>query len=198
MRPHAGCVPAHPPQLSSHVPSPDPANTPTDALIDEVYAELRAIAQNRMKGERRDHSLQATALVNEAFIRLADAGRDSWANKAHFFHAAAEAMRRVLIDHARKRNSNKRGGSDQSAKRVPLSVVDLASEEDPSLVEDMDRAFEALQASDPSAAAVVRLRLFAGLSVEETASVLGISTRTVDREWAFARTVLYRAVNGGT
>ncbi len=152
------------------------------------------MARAQLRHERPDHSLQATALVHEAYLRLAGRGDPQWNDKAHFFHAAAEAMRRILIEHARSRARVKRGGGQ---KRVSLSGIDLAAEQDPEEVLALDDAIRRLEQQDPSVAEVVRLRFFAGLSVEETAQALGISERTVKREWAFARAWLFHALGGG-
>lgn len=169
------------------------------ALLPLVYDQLRAVAQQHMAAERRDHTLMATALVHEAYLRLVgtDGEQVAWANRAHFFHAAAEAMRRILIEHARARGRIKRGGDGSGAppKRTPLSVVDLAGKEDPDYILTFDEAFRRLEEEDPEAAAVVRLRFFAGLSVDQTAAALGVSASSVDREWAFARARLYRLVS---
>lgn len=166
-----------------------------EALLPLVYDQLRRAAQERMAGERKDHTLQATALVHEAYARLVgpDGSAADWANRAHFFHAAAEAMRRILIEHARSRGRLKRGGDGKRAPaRIPLHVVDLAAEEDPDGIVAVDEAIRRLEGQDPTAGAVVRLRFYAGLSVEDTAKALGISERTVMREWAYARAVLFR------
>jgi RNA polymerase sigma factor (TIGR02999 family) len=165
-----------------------------ERLVPLVYAELRAMAQAHLRGERPDHSLQATALVHEAYLRLVGDTRPAWNDRAHFFHAAAEAMRRILIEHARQRCAAKRG---RGQIRVPLSAVDLASEHDPEEVLALDDAILRLEEQDPTAAEVVRLRFFAGLSVQETALILELSERTVKREWASARAWLYRALGGG-
>lgn len=175
-----------------------------EELLPLVYDHLRAIAQRRMREERAGHTLQATALVHEAFVKLvggggAGGGADGggadgpgWESRAHFFRVAAEAMRRILIDHARKRKSVKRGGG---ATPIPLSVVDLAAEHDPAQIMALDEALETLEAEDARAAEVVKLRFFAGLSVEETAEAMGISERTAMREWAFARARLYELLS---
>jgi RNA polymerase sigma factor (TIGR02999 family) len=166
---------------------------PADELVGMVYEHLHAIAQNRMRGEREGHTLQATALVNEACMKLlGDDGR-SFADRRHFFGAAAEAMRRILIDHARMRGSAKRGGGNR---RVPMSVVDLAEEADLESVLALDEALRALEREDETAAEVVRLRFFSGLSVGEVAETMGISERSVAREWAFARATLFRTLGG--
>lgn len=164
-----------------------------ERLIPLVYDELRIMARAQLSHERPDHSLQATALVHEAYLRLAGDKHPPWNDKAHFFHAAAEAMRRILIEHARTRGRVKRGGGQ---KRVSLSGIDLATEQDPEELLALDDAICRFEQQDPSAAEVVRLRFFAGLSVEETAQTLGISERTVKREWAFARAWLFKALGG--
>ena len=163
---------------------------PAAALLPLVYEELRELARRRMASERDGHTLQATALVHEAYLRLVggeDAGR--WAGRAHFFHAAAEAMRRILIDHGRQRGQVKRGGG---RRRVPLSVEHLAAEGDFEEIVALDDALSRLERENPDVAAVVRLRFYAGLSVEETAEALGLSARTVNREWTYARAWLFR------
>jgi len=137
-----------------------------------------------MRSERTDHTLQATALVHEAYMKLVGDRDVSWQNRAHFFAAAAEAMRRILIDHARKRKSEKRGGG---MARVPITVVDLAAESDPDQILALEEALAQLEREDPRAAKIVNLRFYAGLSVEETVEATGLSKRTVMREWAFAR-----------
>jgi len=164
-----------------------------DRLVPFVYAELRRIAQAQLRQERPDHTLQATALVHEAYLRLVGGKLPPWNDRAHFFHAAAEAMRRILIEHARMHGRVKRGGKRE---RVPLSSVSLASEQDPEEVLALDDAIRRLQEQEPTAGEVVRLRFFAGLSVEETAQALDLSERTVKREWAFARAWLYHALGG--
>lgn len=166
-------------------------------LLPLVYDELRRLARRRMSAERADHTLQATALVHEAYARLVGGKEVDWADRAHFFHAAAAAMRRILIDHARARAGPVRGGG---RRRVPLDVADvadLAARDDPAAVLALDDAVAALERQDPDAAAVVRLRFYAGLSVDETANALGTSPRTVKRDWAFARAFLLRALEGG-
>lgn len=167
----------------------------SEELITLVYDELRGIAEARMARERPGHTLQATDLVHEAYVRLsAELEAGALQNRAHFFHAAAEAMRRILIDHARRRGRLKRGGGRQ---RVSITSVDLAAEEGTSEVEMLDEAIRSLEASDPRLGKVVRLRYFAGLSTEETAGVLDVSPRTVKRDWTFARAWLREALGGG-
>lgn len=161
------------------------------ALLPLVYDQLRAVAQRALSAERPDHSLQATALVHEAYLRLVGDRTVPWSSKAHFYVAAAEAMRRILIDHARGKARVKRGGG--RARLSLASVADLASG-DSSEVLGFDDAFRRLESESPEAAAVVRLRFYAGLSIDQTAEAIGVSSNTVDRRWAFARAWLYRAM----
>lgn len=161
-------------------------------LLPLVYDQLRAIARERMGEERAGHTLQSTALVHEAFARLQGAGV-RWESKGAFFAAAAEAMRRVLIDHARKRGAGKRGGGERVLQGIG-GVADLASEENLEEIVTLDAAIVRLGEEDSEAAAIVRLRFYAGLSVDETAEALDISPRTVDRGWKFARAWLWRAM----
>ncbi len=162
-----------------------------ERLLPLVYEELRALARAQLRHERPDHTLQPTALVHEAYLRLLGGTQPPWNDRQHFFRAAALAMQRILIEHARKRGRVKRGGKQV---RVELSGVDLASDEDLDQILALDDAFRRLEEQDPEAADVVRLRFFAGLSVEETAHATGLSERTVKREWAFARAWLYDAL----
>jgi RNA polymerase sigma factor (TIGR02999 family) len=163
----------------------------SEALLPLVYEELRKLAIHRMAAERADHTLQATALVHEAYIRMVGDSKARWGGRAHFFGAAAEAMRRILIEHARASNGPRRGGKQR---KLPLDVVDLADSGDSELILALDEAISRMEAQSPDAARVVRLRFYAGLSVEETAKALEISPRTVKREWAFARAFLFRAL----
>ncbi len=163
-------------------------------LLPLVYDQLRKAAQKQMAEERSDHTLQATALVHEAYIRLVGSHEVVWENRAHFYVAAAEAMRRVLIEHARKRGRIKRGGD---RKRVPLSAVYLAEKAHPEEIMSVDTAIRRLEERDSRMARIVRLRFFAGLSVEDTAETLGLSDRTVRREWALARAWLHRELGEG-
>jgi RNA polymerase sigma factor (TIGR02999 family) len=165
-------------------------------LLPLVYEELRGLARRWMSSERPDHTLQATALVHEAYARRVGGQDIAWADRAHFFHAAAAAMRRILVDHARARAGPVRGGRRG---RVPLDVVDvtdLATRDDPLAVLAMEEAIAKLEQQDPGAATVVRLRFYAGLNVDETARALGSSPRTVKRDWAFARAYLLRLLEG--
>lgn len=157
-----------------------------ERLFETVHAELLALARARMAGERPGHTLAATALVSEVWLRLAG-DVTPFENRAHFFTAAAQAMRRILIEHARARGRVKRGGG---ARRVPLAGVDLAVETDLEDVLAVDDAIAALERRDPDLARLVQLRFYAGLSVAETAAAMGISERSVRREWAVARAFL--------
>jgi RNA polymerase sigma factor (TIGR02999 family) len=152
-------------------------------LLERVYDELRQMARARMARERHGHTLQPTALVHEAYLRLVGAA-PRWENRAHFFASAAEAMRRVLVDAARARAARKRGGDHL---RVSLGDAAASADLTPEELLDLDRALERLAALDPQMARVVMLRYFTGLSVEETGAVLGVSTRTVQRLWTAAR-----------
>jgi RNA polymerase sigma factor (TIGR02999 family) len=161
----------------------------SDELLPLVYDELRLLARQRLREERVNHTLNATALVHEAYLRLAGGDKVAWENRAHFFGAAARAMRRVLIDHARKRNRLKRASEHR---QVPLSVVDLMVDADRDEILAIDAAVEKLAARDARMAEIVHLRFYAGLSVEEVAAALGLSDRTVRREWSVARAWLSR------
>lgn len=165
-----------------------------ERLLPAVYEELRALARSRLRHERPDHTLRATALVHEAYLRMLGADDPPWSDRAHFFRAAAEAMRRILIDHARRRARLKRGGDRV---RVELEDARLGAEPDLDRLVALDEAIRRLDEQDPRAADVVRLRFFAGLSVAETAKALDLSERTIKREWAFARAWLYDALREG-
>lgn len=160
-------------------------------LLPLVYRSLRELAERQMRQERAGHTLQATALVNEAYLRLVGDQDMGWDSKAHFYAAAAEAMRRILIEHARRVGTKKRGGD---WKKDIANVADLASDESISQALDIDDAIEALHEHDPRAASVAQLRFYTGLSIEETAAALNISSSTVDREWCYARAWLLRRI----
>jgi RNA polymerase sigma-70 factor (ECF subfamily) len=171
----------------------DGDNRALERLIPLVEAELRRLARAYMGRERRGHTLQTTALVNEAFLRLTDTQRVRWQDRAHFLGISARLMRRVLVDHARARGYRKRGGG---AQRVTLSEGLVAST-DPALdVVGLDRALDALAAVDARKSRVIELRFFGGLSVEETAEVLHVSTDTVKRDWRLAKLWLLRELEG--
>ena len=161
-------------------------------LLPLAYEQLRALAHKHMAGERAGHTLQATALVHEVYLKLLQGGAAPWQSRKQFFFAAAEAMRRILIDHARARAGLKRGGG---RKRVPLGGIDVATDEQMPEILALDEAVSRLEKVSPDVAAVVRLRFYAGLSVEETAEVLGVSPRTVKREWTYARARLFRELS---
>jgi RNA polymerase sigma factor (TIGR02999 family) len=159
-----------------------------------VYDELRRLAHSYMRRERSGHSLQTTALVNEAYMRLVDYEHMQWNNRAHFFAVSAQLMRRILVEHARRHNL-KRGGSVPHISLEEASVV--GGEQDADLVA-LDDAMNALARIDPRKVQVVEMRFFGGLSVEETGEVLKVSPITVKRDWRAARAWLYRELTGGT
>jgi RNA polymerase sigma factor (TIGR02999 family) len=165
-------------------------------LLTMVYAELRRLAKFRMRREGPGHTLQPTALVHEAFIRIVGTGTaGKYTDRGHFFAAAAEAMRRILIENARRKRSEKHGGK---LYRCELSEADAVVEQyDPEELLDLDCALEKLAREDDALAKLVKLRYFAGLTVEETAEVLGIPSRSVKRNWAFARAWLSREMSRG-
>lgn len=167
-------------------------------LLPLVYDQLRRAAEIALRGERTGHTLQATELVHGAFVRLVGENPVGWAGRAHFYHAAARAMRQLLVEHARAKGRLKRGGDGTPGsvpRRVPLSVADLAESGDPGEILALDEAMGHLESIDPEAAAVVRLRFYAGLSGEQAATALGVSPRQVDRLWAYARAVLFERVS---
>ncbi|MEA2600128.1 MAG: hypothetical protein QOF89_1120 [Acidobacteriota bacterium] len=159
-----------------------------ERVLPMVYEELRRIASRQLRQERSDHTLQATAIVHEAYLRLGGQQGLQWPSRVHFFAFAAHLIRRVLVDHARHRNRDKRGGG--MAHITLVEVADLSLEEDPDLVA-LDEALTALERIDPRKAAVVEMRFFAGLSLEETADQLKISRETVSRDWRRAKAWLY-------
>jgi RNA polymerase sigma factor (TIGR02999 family) len=160
-----------------------------EALIPLVYDELRRLARRYLRRERRDHTLQSAALVNEAYLRLIRQEHPQWQNRAHFFGVAAQLMRHILVDHARNRAAAKRGAG---APRLTLDPdVALPQERDVDLIA-LDDALNQLAALDPQQSRLVELRFFGGLSIEETSVVLGVSPATVKREWATARAWLKR------
>lgn len=163
-----------------------------EQLIPLVYSELHRMALRYLTGERGDVSLQATALVNEVCVRLLGWHGARWQNRGHFFGVSAEMMRRVLVDIARKRRAERRGGS--GAVRVPLDSIDVATDAPDDDLVALDEALDRLALEDPRKARVVELRFFGGLSMEEAAQALGVSLRTAHSDWAFARAWLYRAL----
>ena len=168
------------------------ADGAADQLVPLVYGELHKLAVHYMRAERGDHTLQPTALVHEAYMRLVDQRNASWQNRSHFFGIAAQAMRRILVDHARRKRAGKREGGDrvtldESVAEAPQRSVDLIA---------LDDALNKLAALDPRQARVVELRFFGGLDIEQTAESLGISPATVKRYWTFARAFLQREMDG--
>ncbi len=160
-----------------------------DKIVPVIYGELRAIAGGYLRGERRDHTLQATALVHEAYVRMIESQGIPWRNRAHFVGVAAHVMRRVLVDHARRHRAAKRGGGAPKLTLIEAADVQAAR---PTDVTELDDALAELEAMDPTKVQIVELRFFGGLSLEETAGVLGVSRATVSRQWRRARTWLYR------
>ena len=165
-----------------------------DQLIPIVYEELRRMAHQHMRKERPGHTLQTSALVHEAYVRLVDQKQMQWQNRAHFFGIAAQMMRRILVDHARSRQYAKRGGG---ARQVSLDEVAIVSEERAAGVVALDDALTSFAAIDQRKSQVVELRFFGGLSIEETAIVLAVSPGTVMRDWTLAKAWLRREMAGG-
>lgn len=172
----------------------DGDETALDRLVPLVYEELRRLARYYMRRERPDHTLQTGALVNEAYLRLVDHKGMRWQNRAHFYAVASQAMRRVLVDHARSRRYAKRGGGsqlielDEAAVMFQKQAADLVA---------LDDALKDLSAIDPRKSRIVEMRYFGGMSVEETAEVLEVSPVTVMRDWSAAKAWLLRAVSTG-
>jgi RNA polymerase sigma factor (TIGR02999 family) len=164
-----------------------------DKLLPLVYDELRQLAERYLRRERKDHTLQATALVHEAYLKLIDQRSVHWQNRAHFFGVAAQAMRRILVDHARGHQAVKRGSGDI---KISLDENLLVSDERAAELVALDDAMNALAEIDAQKSQIVELRFFGGLSIEETAEVLGIGTATVIRQWRMAKAWLYQAVTG--
>jgi RNA polymerase sigma-70 factor (ECF subfamily) len=173
-------------QLLAGWPDQDPAAR--DALVALVYDELHRLAHHYMRSEHPGHTLQTTALVNEAYLRLVDVNRVRWQDRAHFFAMAATTMRRILVDHARAQARDKRGGGvviTSLAADMPAPTPDVD-------VIALDEALERLAGIDDQQAKIVELRYFAGLTIEETAAALGVSSGTVKRDWSVAKAWLYR------
>ncbi|MFO1032048.1 MAG: ECF-type sigma factor [Planctomycetota bacterium] len=167
-----------------------------DLALPLVYRELRRLAASHMGRERRDHTLQATALVHEVWLKVVGPTKAPWSDRRAFYHAAAAAMRRILIDHARRQRRRKRGG-DRSFTFEPLDNVasKCADAWEADRLLQLDEELERLAAQDPRAATVVRLRFFGGLEIAEVAKLLDLSERTVQREWEFARAHLLAAMS---
>jgi RNA polymerase sigma factor (TIGR02999 family) len=172
----------------------------SEAFFAKVYDELRSIAHNRIRNERPGYTLQSTELVHEAYMRLAPGDGSQWKSRSQFFAAAAEAMRRILIERARQKGRVKRGGDAEGkpAPKISLNlseVAALADDRDPETILALDQAIERLAQRDERVAQVVKLRFFAGLSVDEVAETLQTSPRTILRDWAFARSWLFRELS---
>jgi RNA polymerase sigma-70 factor (ECF subfamily) len=163
-------------------------------LMPLVYDELRRLADHYLRGERPDHTLQPTALVHEAYLKLIDQTRVDWQNRAHFFGVAAQLMRRILVDHARRHQAEKRGGFRQ--KLTLDEAVDYSQTRDVDLVK-LDDALTALAKFDARQSRIVELRFFGGLTIEETAEAIGISPATVKVDWSMAKAWLRREIGGG-
>jgi len=163
-----------------------------DRLVPLVYDELRRVARRHLQRESPGHALQATALVHEAYLRLVDVDRLTLQNRTHFFAVAGRLMRQILVDHARRQHADKRGGG-----ATMLSLDDVSPAAQPASLDVLavDQALEALNALDAQQCRVVELRFFAGLNIDETAEALGISTATVERDWAMAKAWLYRRLS---
>lgn len=178
-------------QILSQIESGDPAAA--EQLLPLVYEELRKLAAARMAEEAPDQTLQATALVHDAYIRLVDSDKaQHWDSRGHFFSAAAEAMRRILVDRARDKKRLKRG---HPPRRVELNKIEIAIRTPPEEVLALDEALAQFSAEYPECGQLVKLRFFAGLSLRESALALGIPQRTADRNWAFARAWLHRKLH---
>lgn len=174
------------PSASKSAPNPIEKDLST-----QVYAQLHRIAAARLRSQNTGYSLQATALVNEAFLKLRGSPQLQFVDRNHFYRVAADAMRQILIDHARSGARLKRGGSHR---RTMSDVAQLAAEQDSDEIMALEEAMRRFEVIEPRAAEVVKLRFFGGLSVEETAEVTGLSVRTVNREWKFARAWLFNAL----
>jgi len=166
-----------------------------EALMPIVYAELHRQATNYLRRERVGHTLQATALINEAYLKLIDQREVNWQNRAHFFGIAAQAMRRILVDHARSRHRDKRGGD---AENLPLEAAEFAVSPSGTSVDliALDEALTRLASLDERQSRIVELRFFSGMNVEETAEALGVSKATVKNEWRTAKAWLFQELNG--
>ena len=164
-------------------------------ILPHIYDELRRLANSYLRRERSNHTLQPTALVHEAYMKLIDQKRVRWQNRAHFFGIAAQVMRRILLDHARKHQADKRGGE---VEKLPIEEEILIVSHDKSAeLIALDDALESLAKLDPQKARIVELRYFGGLSIEETAEVVGVSVPTINRQWRMAKAWLYSQIAEG-
>jgi RNA polymerase sigma factor (TIGR02999 family) len=173
----------------------DGDSTALETLMPLIYRSLKKIAHHHLNRERGSHTLQTTALVHEAYMKLVDQNSVQWKNRSHFFAISSQAMRRILIDHARKQIAEKRGGAE--GRKISLDEVDAVSVNSDQNLVDLDEALCELEKVDPQQSRIVELRYFGGLTVEEAAEVLEISPRTVAREWAMARAWLFRNLTDG-
>jgi RNA polymerase sigma factor (TIGR02999 family) len=165
----------------------------SEELLPMVYAELRQLATARMNHEADGQTLQATALVHEAWLRMVGDGHRTWQNRAHFFGAAAEAMRRILVENARRKSRLKRGGGQI---RLDIDDLDLAATSPDDKVLLMDEALQQLRVKDPDKARIVVMKFFGGLTNQEVAENLGVTERTVERQWAYAKAWLFQKIRG--
>jgi RNA polymerase sigma factor (TIGR02999 family) len=172
-------------------PSPESSRS-TPALVDLLYNELHSLAQSKFKNESGHQTLQATALVHEAYLRLASGGTSVWESRAHFFSVAAEAMRRILVENARRKLTQKRGARPQI---LPLDEDSIADSMTSDRVLAVSEALDKLSSVDPQKAELVKMRYFVGLTLKEAAEALSISEPTAKRHWAYARAWLYRSIN---
>ena len=179
-------------QILQQIESGDPSAA--EQLLPLVYEELRKLAAAKLAQEKPGQTLQATALVNEAYLRLVGSEDPGWSGRGHFYAAAAEAMRRILVERGRQRGRLKHGGG---RKREALDHVDLGAEDDVTDILALDEALRELEAADPRAAQIVMLRYFAGLTAEDTAKALDLGERTVRRTWSTARLWLYDRMSAG-
>jgi RNA polymerase sigma factor (TIGR02999 family) len=180
--------------ILSQIETGDP--TAADRLLPLVYEELRKLANAKLNQEKPGQTLQATALVHEAYLRLVGANLcDRWESKGHFFAAASEAMRRILIENARRRQSLKRGGDRE---RVAMSLPEIPTHRADSELIDLDEALRAFEVEHPDKAKLVELRYFAGMTIEQAAEILGISRVTAYRHWTFAKAWLFLRLGGGS
>ena len=186
---HSADRPADVTQLLHQIESGDPKAA--DELLPLVYAELRRLASAKMAREKPGQTLQATALVHEAWIRLSGSREQRWENRRHFFAAAAESMRRILVERARRRQRIRHGGD---LERADIDEVEIASAPREDQLVAMDEALEKLEAEDPEKAQVVKLRYFVGMTNQETAESLGLSVATVERYWSFAKAWLFKEI----
>lgn len=161
-----------------------------ERLMPLVYSELRRLASNYLRRERAEHTLQPTALVNEAYLKLVDQRNAKWQNRAHFFGISAQLMRRILVDHARQRQAAKRGGSEQQ--RLSITSIEALAKQPTVDLLALNEALDELAKMDPQQSKIVELKFFGGLSIEETAEVIGVSHATVERDWKMARAWLRR------